>query len=207
MFACTAFHRLSARLGVPALLAFMFFGDAVRFGRAFEGRVLKIRLCRPGQHRGAAVHHVLRRVRHKLARGAPAAAPAIVLSSLGTHPDRRADRAVLPPGAGHAAAGGAFVRRVLGSTDAASVFSILRARKLALKENTDSLLEVESGSNDPFAYMLTAVLLTAMESGITPGSVARAAGRAAAVRAGVRVWRGRGGTVAAAAAAHRRFGV
>ena len=62
---------------------------------------------------------------------------------------------------------------VLGSTDAASVFSILRARKLALKENTDSLLEVESGSNDPFAYMLTAVLLTAMESGITPGSVAR----------------------------------
>ena len=65
---------------------------------------------------------------------------------------------------------------VLGSTDAASVFAILRARKLALKENTDSLLEVESGSNDPFAYMLTAVLLTAMESGITPGAVARLLG-------------------------------
>lgn len=59
---------------------------------------------------------------------------------------------------------------MLGSTDAASVFSILRSRKLALKENTAPLLEVESGSNDPFAYMLTAVLLTAMETSITPFS-------------------------------------
>ncbi|MBQ3437145.1 MAG: potassium/proton antiporter [Fusobacterium sp.] len=44
---------------------------------------------------------------------------------------------------------------VLSSTDAASVFSILRTHKLNLKENTASLLEIESGSNDPFAYVLT----------------------------------------------------
>lgn len=44
---------------------------------------------------------------------------------------------------------------VLGSTDAASVFNILRYKKLALKNRIDSLLELESGSNDPFAYICT----------------------------------------------------
>lgn len=46
---------------------------------------------------------------------------------------------------------------VLSSTDAASVFSILRKKKLNLKNGTASLLEMESGSNDPVAYMLTLI--------------------------------------------------
>lgn len=48
-----------------------------------------------------------------------------------------------------------LIGSILGSTDAASVFNILRYKKLSLKNNTDSLLEVESGSNDPFAYICT----------------------------------------------------
>ncbi len=51
---------------------------------------------------------------------------------------------------------------ILSSTDAASVFSLLRSKNLGLKENTASLLEVESGSNDPFAYMLTLMVLSMM---------------------------------------------
>ncbi len=51
---------------------------------------------------------------------------------------------------------------VLSATDAASVFSLLRSKNLGLKENTASLLEVESGSNDPFAYMLTIIILSMM---------------------------------------------
>ncbi len=58
---------------------------------------------------------------------------------------------------------------VIGSTDAASVFSILRRRKLSLKDNTDSLLEMESGSNDPFSYILTIVCLSLLIEGISPG--------------------------------------
>ena len=51
-----------------------------------------------------------------------------------------------------------LVASVVGSTDAASVFSILRSKNLNLKENTASLLEMESGSNDPISYMLTVIL-------------------------------------------------
>ena len=57
---------------------------------------------------------------------------------------------------------GLLTGAVLSSTDAASVFSILRSKKLNLKEGTASLLEVESGSNDPFAYMLTIIILNWM---------------------------------------------
>ncbi len=55
-----------------------------------------------------------------------------------------------------------LIGSVISSTDAASVFNILRSKKLALKYHTDSLLEVESGSNDPMSYMLTTVVLAIM---------------------------------------------
>lgn len=52
-----------------------------------------------------------------------------------------------------------LIGSVISSTDAASVFNILRSQKLALNYHTDSLLEVESGSNDPMSYMLTTVAI------------------------------------------------
>lgn len=55
---------------------------------------------------------------------------------------------------------GMLIGAVLASTDAASVFSILRSRKLSLKGGTAPILEVESGSNDPFSYMLTIVIIS-----------------------------------------------
>lgn len=60
---------------------------------------------------------------------------------------------------------------VISSTDAASVFSILRRRKLGLKGGTASLLEVESGSNDPMSYMLTSMMLTMLKTKVTAGWV------------------------------------
>ena len=52
----------------------------------------------------------------------------------------------------------------MASTDSASVFSILRTKKQGLRENLRPLLELESGSNDPMAYMLTIVLVTVVTS-------------------------------------------
>ena len=58
---------------------------------------------------------------------------------------------------------------VMGSTDSASVFSVLRSKKLHLRENLGPMLEMESGSNDPMAYILTIVLTQLMTE--SPGSL------------------------------------
>ena len=53
----------------------------------------------------------------------------------------------------------------MSSTDSASVFSILRTKKQGLKENLRPLLELESGSNDPMAYILVVVLTGILADG------------------------------------------
>ncbi|MDR0559138.1 MAG: potassium/proton antiporter [Prevotellaceae bacterium] len=53
---------------------------------------------------------------------------------------------------------------VMSSTDSASVFAILGAKGLTLKERLRPLLELESGSNDPMAYMLTITFIQWIES-------------------------------------------
>lgn len=56
-----------------------------------------------------------------------------------------------------------LIGAVVSSTDAASVFSILRAKNLNLKENTAPLLEIESGSNDPMSYVLVVLALALIQ--------------------------------------------
>ncbi len=56
---------------------------------------------------------------------------------------------------------------VMSSTDSASVFSILRSKGVSLKYRLRPLLEFESGSNDPMAYMLTIILIGMINSSQT----------------------------------------
>lgn len=53
----------------------------------------------------------------------------------------------------------------MSSTDSASVFNLLRSQRMNLKQNLRPLLELESGSNDPMAYMLTIALIEVISSG------------------------------------------
>ena len=55
---------------------------------------------------------------------------------------------------------GMLIGSIVGSTDYASVSNTLRSKNLNLKYNTASLLELESGSNDPTAYTMTMVFLS-----------------------------------------------
>lgn len=50
---------------------------------------------------------------------------------------------------------GLLLGSIISSTDSAAVFSILRSKNVALKGNLRPILEMESGSNDPMAYVLT----------------------------------------------------
>ncbi len=62
---------------------------------------------------------------------------------------------------------------VMSSTDSASVFSLLRNSRLRLKENIGSVLEVESGSNDPLAHIMTILMVgvvTTLQAGYDAGT-------------------------------------
>lgn len=99
----------------------------------------------------------------------PVAAKAILLSSLGTALTAVFVGLFCHYALNFPALESFLIGSVISSTDAASVFYILRSKRLNLKYNTASLLEVESGSNDPTAYMLTIVTLSLMNGKSSTG--------------------------------------
>lgn len=58
-----------------------------------------------------------------------------------------------------------LIAATMSSTDSASVFSIMRTHGIGLKHELRPLLELESGANDPMAYVLTTTLIGVVLSG------------------------------------------
>jgi cell volume regulation protein A len=94
-----------------------------------------------------------------------AAAPAIVLATVGV----ALTAALLAVGA-HYLLGlpwleALLIGAIVGSTDAAAVFFLLRIGGITIRERVRATLEVESGSNDPMAIFLVVVLVQLIAAG------------------------------------------
>ena len=169
---CVLCNKLSNRMGVPVLLAFILLGVAFGsdgiFKIHFDDFVLVERVCTIALifimfYGGFGTNWKEARV---------VAPKALMLSSLGVVITAFLVGVFCYHVLHFEWLESLLIGAVLSSTDAASVFSVLRSKQLNLKYGTASLLELESGSNDPWAYMLTVLILSVMrgESG-TPVSI------------------------------------
>ncbi len=171
IIACILCNKLTTRFGIPMLLAFLVVGmlcgvDGI-LGLSFDNynmteSMSTVALIFIIFYGGFGT---------KWSAAKPVAGRAVLLSTLGVFLTAMIVGTFVHFALSLSWLEGMLIGAVLSSTDAASVFSILRSKKLSLKYGTASLLEVESGSNDPVAYLMTTLILTMMTSEVTVGQI------------------------------------
>jgi len=173
IFVCIAGSRISGRIGVPTLFVFivlgMMFGSDGIFKIPFDNYAAAEQIC------SVALIFIMfyGGFGTRWSEAKPVAVRSLLLSSAGVILTAVMTGAFCYYVLHMDLLEGMLLGAVLGSTDAASVFSILRSRKLNLKYGSASMLELESGSNDPFAYMMTIIVLSAMSGTASVGSILR----------------------------------
>ena len=159
---CITSSKVLYRFGVPLLLIFIFlgmiFGVMVIDFNDFQltGKIASIALVFIMFYGGFGTNWSMAK---------PKAAPSILMSTLGTIITFFITGVFVYLVFKISFLESLLIGAVVSSTDAASVFAILRSQKLNLEGSLASLLEVESGSNDPVACMLTLIILTIMGGG------------------------------------------
>lgn len=162
---CVFSDRLSGKIGVPALLIFIgvgiFFGCDGVVRIPFENYEFASYVCE------AALIVIM--FTGGFSMSLKAAKPVIIkaglMSTLGVAVTAGVTCVFCMLVLGIPFAESLLIGSVISSTDAASVFSVLRSKRLNLKNGLAPLLEAESGSNDPFSYMLTIISLSLFKGG------------------------------------------
>lgn len=163
LLSCVIANRFSDKLGMPVLLLFMalgmLFGCDGLLKISFDNYEITEKFCE------AALIFIMfyGGFGTKWQSAKPVAKKAILLSTLGVIITAILTLAFCYFILGFHLVESFLIGAVVSSTDAASVFYILKSKKLSLKYKTSSLLEIESGSNDPMAYMLTMIALIIMQ--------------------------------------------
>lgn len=164
---CIILNRISMKVGIPTLLFFIALGLAFThpniIGIPFDNYELAEKICSVCLifimfyggfgTRWEEARHVYKE--------------SIILASLGVFLTALTIMAFTHFALGFRIVESFLIGAVISSTDAASVFSIIRSKKLSLRYRTSSLLEMESGSNDPFSYMLTVIGITFLTTTMT----------------------------------------
>ncbi len=163
--------KASSKLGVPALLLFLAVGMlcgsdglGIQFDNIYVAQAIgTVALCIILFSGGMDT---------KLSEVKPMMFQGIILSTIGVLLTALLTGVVIwfvlgktLPAAGIGFVTSLLLASTMASTDSASVFSILRGKNLNLKHNLRPMLELESGSNDPMAYMLVVTILGAMSKG------------------------------------------
>lgn len=169
---CIFLNKISNKLGIPMLLAFillgMIFGSDGIVKIEFSNYAVTEQIC------SVALIFIMfyGGFGTKWSEARPVAVKAVLLSSIGVFLTAIITGLFCHFVMGIGLLESLLIGAVMSSTDAASVFSILRSKRLNLKDNTASLLEVESGSNDPCAFMLTTIILAVMGGLANAGNMA-----------------------------------
>lgn len=170
LFTCVFLNNLSERVGVPVLLMFILFGilvgtsapEAINDYGELIGDICSISLVFVMFYGGFGTRWSSVR---------PVIGESALLASAGVVVTAASVALFCHYALGWQWAESLLMGSVISSTDAASVFSILRTKSLGLKRNTSPILEVESGSNDPCSYMLTAICLSLLGGELSAGGV------------------------------------
>ena len=155
ILSCIVTNKFSNKLGILSLVFFMFLG--VLFGSdgilklSFEDYDLTAKLCSIGLlfiifYGGFCT---------KKPDDNKVTMQAALLSSVGTILTAALTAVFCHFALKLPAAASFLIVPFISSTDPVSEFSVLRSKRLILKYISAPLLEMESGSNDPFAYLLT----------------------------------------------------